>query len=130
MKDNSSSKQVKALIVGVMVNAAVVFAGVLIITLFSVIAGSLFRNIIEFMLLVPLALGGYLGGFSTGRISKENGLLLGAICGAIILLGIIITGFINESSITYMILLKALATLLPSIIGSVKGVNKKEKFKV
>lgn len=126
----SSSMPVKALIMGVIVNAAVVLLGVLFLSLFSVIAGNLFRNAAEFLLLVPLALGGYCGGFCAGRISKEKGLLLGTLCGTVVLLGIIIAGFITESSITYMILLKALATILPSALGGIKGVNKKEKFKV
>lgn len=82
-------------------------------------------------MLVPLILGGYTGGFITARINKSNGLLMGALSGLIIFIVMLIIGFsTGNADITYMLLLKALAIILPAAIGGVKGVNKKEKLKI
>ena len=57
--------------------------------------------------------------------------MYGVLSSVIVFIIMLIIGFATGSAeITYMLLLKALALMLPSAIGGVKGVNKKEKLKI
>lgn len=131
MSENSSSKTVKALIIGSVLNALTVIIATVIASLFLVVSGNLFENAAKFIMLVPLIFGGYVGGYVGARINKSNGLLIGTLSGVIILIIMLVIGFAKgNADITYMLLLKVLAILLTAAIGGVKGVNKKEKLKI
>jgi len=131
MNEAKTSKQLKAVIAGTLINALITLGATIVLTLFMSIAGNLFEDFAKYLMLLPLVLGGYIGGFISARINGANGLLLGVISGAAILIILLIIGFtVYNTDITYMILLKVLCVLLPAAIGGVKGVNKKEKFKI
>lgn len=131
MSESSSSKSIKALIFGVIINIAICLIITLILSIFLVVAGNLFESAAKYIMLIPLMSGGYLGGYTTASINKANGLLFGVLSGIAVILLMLIIGFATGiSDITYMILLKVLAVLLPSAIGGIKGVNKKEKLKI
>lgn len=131
MSENSTSKSVKALIVGSVLNALLIVITTIVISLFLVVSGNLFESISGYLMLVPLAVGGYFGGYTSARINKSNGLLFGILSGSIVFLFMLIVSFcISDATVTYMLLLKAIAVILPAAIGGVKGVNKKEKLKI
>ena len=131
MKDNGSSKAVKAVIISVIVNAVTTAFCMLVLCFFMTLSGALFENVLKFLTLIPLAVGGYVGGFCAGRINKQKGMLLGTVSGIIICVTLIIISFcIQNTNITYMLILKAIAIILFSEIGGIKGINKKEKFRV
>lgn len=131
MNEAKTSKQLKAVIAGTLINALITLGATVVLTLFMSIAGNLFEDFAKYLMLLPLVLGGYTGGFISARINGANGLLLGVISGAAILIILLIIGFtVYNTDITYMILLKVLCVLLPAAMGGVKGVNKKEKFKI
>ena len=130
-KESGNSKSIKAIITGIIVNIAVVFIATLILSLFINLAGNLFENFAGYLLLLPLILGGYFGGLTSARINGANGLILGTLSGTITFIIMLIISFaVYNTDITYMFLLKAVSILLPSVIGGIKGVNKKEKFKI
>lgn len=131
MKDNDSSKAVKAVIVSVIVNLCTITLCMLFLCLIMTMSGALFDGILKYLTLIPLAVGGYTGGFCSGRINKEKGMMLGAASGFIVFIAMIIISFsIQSTDITYMLILKAIAVILFSAIGGVKGINKKEKFRI
>ena len=130
-KEAGSTKTVKALIMGVTVNASVIFITTLILSLIINLAGNLFENFAGYLMLLPLIIGGYFGGLTSGKINGANGLILGALSGVITFIIMLIISFaVYNTDITYMILLKATALIIPSVIGGIKGVNKKEKFRI
>lgn len=131
MSEAGTSRSVKALIAGVLVNISVTMLVTIILALFLNIAGNLFENILGYAMLLPLALGGYFGGLTSARINGANGLFYGVISGTAVLIIMIIIGFsVFGTGITYMLLLKVIAVLIPAAVGGIKGVNKKEKFKI
>lgn len=131
MSENSTSTTVKALLIGSVINVLMIVIMTVILSLFLVVSGNLFENIAGYLMLVPLAVGGYFGGYTAARINKSNGLMLGTISGVIVFLIMLIVSFCSsDATVTYMLILKAIAVILPAAIGGVKGVNKKEKLKI
>lgn len=131
MKDGRSSNSVKAVIISVLVNVLITALCLLFLCLIMTMSGALFEGSLKYLTLIPLALGGYTGGFCAGRINKEKGMMLGAVSGFIVFIAMIIISFsLQSTDITYMIILKGIAIVLFSAIGGVKGINKKEKFRI
>ena len=131
MTEAKTSKSVKAIILGVLLSFGVIFLVTIVLALFLNVAGSLFEEIAGYLLLLPLSIGGYIGGYTSARIKGSNGMITGLICSLAVFIILLILGLsIFNTNITYMILLKGIALILPALIGGVKGVNKKEKFKI
>ena len=131
MSESKTSQSVKAVILGVLVNVSVTVLITIIFALFLNISGNLFENITVYALLLPLAFGSYFGGLTSGRINGASGLFLGAISGTVVLILMLTIGFsVYKTDITYLLLLKVFAVIIPAAIGGIKGVNKKEKFKI
>ena len=131
MSEAKTSKTIKAVIAGVIVCAVLILFVTVILTLFLNLSGNLFENLAGYIMLLPLIIGGYTGGFTSARINGVNGLLLGALTSIIVFIIMLIIGFAGfNTDITYMILLKAICLILPAVIGGIKGVNKKEKFRI
>lgn len=82
--------------------------------------------IINCLVLISLAIGSGIAGLICGIIRKEQGILVGLICGFIIafVLFIFKLAFASDS-FTTMSLLKFVLIILPAIIGGIAGVNKK-----
>ena len=131
MSEAKTSKTIKAVIAGVIVGAVLILLVTVILTLFLNLSGNLFENLAGYIMLLPLMVGGYTGGFTSARINGANGLLLGGLTSIIMFIIMLIIGFAGfNTDITYMILLKAICLILPAVIGGIKGVNKKEKFRI
>lgn len=130
MSERSQSKAVKAVTVGVLTQFAVVGLITAALSLALTVVGSLFADIANFIMLVPIAVGSYTGGFICARINKANGLLLGGLTALCLPVVLVAVGISTDKSITYMLLIKAFTCLLSGALGGVKGVNKKEKLKI
>lgn len=130
MSENSISKPIKSITIGISMCILTVIGCTALIALFLNITGSFPEALSGYIMLLPLIAGGFIGGYVAARINKSSGLIMGVISTAVVLLAIIITGFVNGSDITYMLLLKAVTLLLSGAVGGVKGVNKKEKLKI
>lgn len=131
MKESENSKPVKAIIVGVFICWVVIMVTTVILAGFLSVAGKLFENIAGYLMLIPLMPGGYFGSFMGARINGAKGLIIGVIIGTVTFVIMLILGFsVYNTNITYMTLLKMLSIILPSALGGIKGVNKKEKFKI
>ncbi len=131
MSETKSSTSVKSVLIGTFVNAAVTLLVSILLALFLNLAGNIFKDIAGYLMLIPLVLGSYTGGFTAARINKSKGLIVALTSSLILLIIMLIIGFsVYNTDITYMILLKTLCLILPGALGGIKGVNKKEKFKV
>ncbi len=131
MGDSNNSKTIKSVLTGTIINALVTTIASIVLALILNLAGNIFEDFAGYIMLLPLMLGSYVGGFTAARINKSNGMIVAIVSSAIILIIMLIIGFsVYNTNITYMILLKALCLILFGAIGGIKGVNKKEKFKV
>ena len=76
-----------------------------------------------------IGISSFVGSIISGKIHKRQGLVIGALTGAIMLAVILVAGFfVPDESAASTMLLKALVTLAPSLVGSVIGVNLRRKY--
>lgn len=131
MNESGNKKAVKAVLTGSLVNSLITLASSLLLAVFLNIAGNIFEDVAEYIMLIPIILGSYTGGFTAAQINKSKGIIVGLFNSVIIMIIMLIIGFsVYNTDITYMFLLKAICLFLPGVVGGIKGVNKKEKFKI
>ena len=111
------------------------FVGLVLCIIFSFIAafaismGDLPHRIVTPVSMAVIALSALIGSVVSGKIHKRQGLLVGTITGAMMLLIILAAGFfVPDESAASVMIFKAIATILPSLIGSVIGVNLRRKY--
>lgn len=131
MSESNNSKFVKSVLTGTFINALVTIFTSLLLALILNLAGNIFEDFVAYIMLFPLALGSYVGGFTAASINKSKGMIVAITSSIIILIIMLIIAFsVYNTNITYMILLKIICSVIPAAVGGIKGVNKKEKFKV
>lgn len=109
--------------------------GLILCIVFSLIAafvvsiGDLPHRSVMPISMAIIGISAFIGSLIAGKIHKRQGLLIGLIVGAIMLLVVLAAGFfVPDESIGADMLLKALVTLVPSLVGSVIGVNLRRKY--
>lgn len=76
-----------------------------------------------------IGLSSFIGGLVSGKLHKRQGLLVGAIAGAGMLAVILTAGlFVPDESLGATLIIKAVASLFPALVGSVIGVNLRRKY--
>lgn len=80
------------------------------------------------LILLAVAVGGLVGGYSNGRMIHQKGILVGGVCGLtlIIVMFLIKVIFFNPVP-TFLTFIKFFVLLLFAVIGGIIGVNKKTK---
>lgn len=122
---------IKALIIGVASSVITIALMLCIITAIFSASAMLPYEYLEYIMLIPDAIGVLAGSYIAARINKSNGLFIGLCNGAIVFLALIISGFcITPETLTLITLLKAVVILLFSAFGGIKGVNVKEKIRI
>ena len=122
---------VKALILGVVSSVVMISVLMCITSVVLLISSQLPYEYLEYIMLAIDAISVFIGGYIAGRLNKSQGLILDLACGVIVLLSIIIGGFISSpQTITLITLLKAVAIIIFSALGGIKGVNTKEKIHI
>lgn len=122
---------IRSIILGVIISSVTIALMLFICTLLFVISGKYPESIIEYITLVFLALGGFVGGNAGGKIYKSNGIFIGGIIGIIMFIIIILSGFIsNFASLSIFTLYKFIILVVMSAIGGIVGVNKKDKIHI
>lgn len=132
---NSFGKIDKSLIrsigFGVIIGSFIIALLLFLCTLLFVISGKYPETIIEYIALVFLAIGGFIGGNVAGRIYKKSGIVIGGIVGLILFIIIILSGLSsNFFSISIFTLYKFIILLGVSVLGGIVGVNKKDKIRI
>ncbi|MEE1280482.1 MAG: TIGR04086 family membrane protein [Oscillospiraceae bacterium] len=76
-----------------------------------------------------IGLSSFIGGIVAGKLHHRQGLVLGVLVGAITFAVIFISGlFVPDENIGTTLPLKAALSLLPSVVGTVLGVNMRRKY--
>ena len=71
------------------------------------------------------------GAYIAGVLFKSKGLIIGALCGAIILLITFAVGLsISRNSIGILTVIRSIVLMICGIIGGILGVNRKEKIRI
>lgn len=122
---------IKALILGVVSSVAMISVLLCIVTVILLVSSLLPYEYLSYIMLAIDAIGAFFGGYVAARISKKQGLVLGALNGAIVFFALTVAGFcVSNDTLTIITLLKAVLIILLSAIGGVRGVNTKEKLHI
>lgn len=109
--------------VGVIVCAVILLIAAAVMT-----TGVLPAPAVTAVALAAAAIGAFVGGFVTARLSRERGLLYGAGVGLLLFLLITIVGFVTLQELRgTMMLLKVALTICFGAFGGVLGVNVKKR---
>ncbi len=89
---------------------------------------------VPFMLLNPfsaglLMLGSFISGYLAARRIRERGMMVGALCGLMIFLLLMLASFMNKFDVGLIALLKLIIAVVSGAIGGIIGVNAKFKRK-
>lgn len=86
------------------------------------------KSVVTPMAVVAAAAGAFIGGITAARIAKEKGLLIGAACGLLLFLVVLIAGFAVLKDIrgTY-VLVKLLVLIGCGAVGGILGVNLRKR---
>ncbi len=113
-----------------------VLAGIIVclvcILLFAALLSSqnMPQAVIGPMATFAVSLGGLSGGFVCAKLTRENGMLNGLLCGAALALVMMLVSFgFSDSGLGIPALFKAVFILLASAIGGIMGVNTRSRKK-
>ena len=128
MKD--IKKEVKSVFFSIIVGFIV---SLLLVLIFSYIMTSVetSENVSVLFSYLVLFFGALTTGFVNAKILKQNGLVMGAVCGtALFIINLMISLIISESKISTAVLIKLAVIILSCIFGGILGVNihKKKKY--
>lgn len=89
---------------------------------------------VPFMLLNPfsaglLMLGSFISGYLAARRIRERGMMVGALCGLIIFLMLMLASFMSKFDVGFVALIKLVISVVSGAIGGIIGVNAKFKRK-
>ena len=122
---------IKALVFSVLSSVAMIIVLMCIMSAVLTFSSLLPYEYLEYIMIAIDAIGVLFGGYIGARINKSQGLIIGLINGAIILVALLICGFfLNTGTLTLITLLKAVVIILFSSFGGVKGVNVKERIRI
>lgn len=122
---------IKAIILGVVSSVCIACIIMCIMAAILTFSSLLPYEYLAYIMILILCVSVFFGGYIASRISKSKGLILGLINGIIVFSAIALSGvFVSESTITYITLIKFIAITICSMLGGIKGVNKKEKIHI
>ncbi len=89
---------------------------------------------VPFVLLNPfsaglLMLGSFISGYLAARRIRERGMMIGALCGLIIFLLLLLASFMSKFDVGLAALIKLVISVVSGAIGGIIGVNAKFKRK-
>lgn len=129
--NNDNRKFVKALAVGVISS---ILLTVILICLFGLMLkmmSGIPYGVIDYVMIGIEGFSVLIGAYIACVISKSKGLVIGAVCGGIILLITFACGLsIADNDIGILTLIRSVVLLLCGVIGGIAGVNRKDKVKI
>ena len=127
-KDNTRcGNQTKKAVISVFTGAVSGIAVSMLIILVSVVIMVKTQSMV-YAAVVPITVAAVLAGsFVGGYVSESLGLLIGAVCGAVIFLAFLGIGSMSGGSVSMVTLLRLGLDILSGAVGGVIGVNKKRR---
>ncbi|MEE0914626.1 MAG: TIGR04086 family membrane protein [Ruminococcus sp.] len=102
-----------------------------VFTVIILTTGLLPADITNYVTVAILAVGTFLGGMITTKITKSAGLTAGLITGLSIFMLVTIIGLTKSNdSVTIITLIKLAATLISGGLGGIAGLRKKERIHI
>lgn len=102
-----------------------------VFTVIILTTGLLPADITNYVTVAILAVGAFLGGMITTKITKSAGLTAGLITGLSIFMLVTIIGLTKSNdSVTIITLIKLAATLISGGLGGIAGLRKKERIHI
>lgn len=127
----NNSAFIKALILGVFSSVAMITILMCVVSAILLFSSLLPYEYLQYIMLAVDTLGVLFGGYIAARVNKSQGLVLGLVNGAIILVALLIIGFcLSSDTLTLNTLLKVVVIMIFSALGGIKGVNVKEKIRI
>ncbi len=133
MKGESTKKtfdlpaMIKGLVTGTLTGIAVTFILVLVCVYAVVKMQTIPYSAIAPMIIITASIGSFAGGYLAGRVSRQNGLLLGAVCGLLLFLCMLGAGVLSGGIIGATTLLRLLLPLTAGALGGIAAVNKRRR---
>ncbi len=129
-RNEPQNKYLRPLLVGLAVGAAVTTAIICICAMFFVIR-DMPQSAAMPIALVSSGLGAFIGGVAAARAMKEQGMIIGGLCGfALFSVTFIVSLFVGNGSFTVFTLLKFIIMTLAGALGGILGVNSSAKRKM
>lgn len=129
--DFFNKRLIKSVLFGIIITAASAALLMIIVSLILFKSGNYPKDYLIYISVLILAVSGFLGGYISGRIGKQSGMIIGAISGGVLFLVLTIAGLITSpSTITLNTLYKLIALVAFSALGGIIGVNKGNKIKI
>lgn len=123
-------KSIQIVLLSTLFGAIVCVVFLLTVSCAFVKMGSLPMQAVEIFAIISCAIGAISSGYICGRITRENGLIFGIICGLVLFVTVLLANvIIFRGSISLLALVKCIFMMLMGAIGSIFGVNKKEHVK-
>ena len=122
---------IKAIIMGVVSSVCIASIIMCIVATILTFSSLLPYEYLAYIMIFILCISVFFGGYIASRVNKSKGLILGLINGVIIFSAISLSGmFLSENTVSYITLIRFVAITVCSILGGIKGVNKKEKIHI
>ena len=121
------SVMIKGLIIGTVVGAAALFLLTMVCVGAVIKMETVPYGAVAPIVMVISCIGAFLGGYSGARVSKQNGLLLGAVSGTLLFLIMLLTGILSGGVIGTGSLLRFLLAATAGSLGGIAGVNKRKQ---
>ena len=129
-KLNQNKRLIRSIISGILAGLALTALLTILCAWALSQSGKLPRQALDYITLAFCGMGALLGGYLSARINKSAGLICGVAVGFGIFLIIFLSGFsVPQNELGLMSLYKLAAVLVPSAVGGILGVNRKQKIK-
>lgn len=123
------ARHMKPVAISVLIGAVCCALALLLMSLIMTVR-SVPQMAVDPMASLALALGGFVAGLCCTRIVRENGLVHGALCGAVFTVIVLLAGLaVKDNGFGIPALLKIAFIMLSSMLGGVLGVNTKRRRK-
>ncbi|MBQ1284390.1 MAG: TIGR04086 family membrane protein [Clostridia bacterium] len=129
-KNEQSNRYLRPMLVGTAVGAGVTAAIIMLCALFFVIRDMPTSAAMP-IALVAAGIGSFLGGVAAAKTMKEQGIIIGALCGvALFSVTFIISLFVSGGTFTIFTPMRFVIMTLSSALGGILGVNSSAKRKM
>lgn len=129
--NNDNRKFVKALAVGVISSILLTVILTCLFGLMLKMMSGIPYGVIDYVMIAIEGFSVLIGAYIACVVSKSKGLVIGAVCGGIILLITFACGLsIADNDIGILTLIRSVVLLLCGVIGGIAGVNRKDKVKI
>ena len=126
-----SGKTLKSILIGVLSSIIITMLLTLCVSGAMLFISPIPYDILPYIMIAISALGVFCGSCIAAAISREKGLLTGLICGFIVFLMTLISGFATDGgTLTVMTAIRAAVLPLCGALGGIRGVNRKEKVRI